>query len=431
MMRLRSCAEARATSRVIAVRGLAVGRRGQRALQVGLARPGRRRGHAGDAPGGGERGPQRCRRALVADDDDGLARAGREMPGEHGFTDHRIGMPAEGLRIGQAMGLQAGQPERQDAQDHGGGDPYDPRPGCDAPADPRPQSPGCRLGRAVGGPVRPEDPAGEGHQQGRQQGDHGEHADRDADREHRPQALRRVQLRGEQRQQREDDGAGAGDDRRARAPQRLGHRRVAAVVAAQFLAVARDNKQRIIGASAEHQHIQNAGALRVDRQPGVRREEVDHRLGGYQRHPRGDHRQQPQHRASVGDQQDHDDDRQGRVQKRAVDALEYLAVVGRVPQRAGDVGGQAVRVRRGDRPDGAGGLGRAVPALLAQVDGKDGLDGLAVGCLDRARDLAAADSVDGREAPGVGGCLGPVRGSEPRGALVDDDRGEDVGRLEA
>ena len=66
------------------VGGLAVGRRGQRALQVGVARPGRRRRHAGDARGGGEGGPQRGRRARVADDDDGLARAGREVRGEHG-----------------------------------------------------------------------------------------------------------------------------------------------------------------------------------------------------------------------------------------------------------------------------------------------------------------------------------------------------------
>ena len=162
----------------------------------------------------------------------------------------------------------------------------------------------------------------------------------------------------------------------------------------------------------------------------MRREQVDHRLRGDQRHDGRDHRQQPQHRAPVGDQQDHDDDRQGRVQQRAVDALEHLAVVGRVPERAGDVGGQAVRVRCGDRADGVGGLRRVVPAFLAQIDLKDGLDGLAVGRRDRAYDLAGHDAVNSGEAPGVRGCLGPVRGGQTRGPLIDDDPGEDVRRLE-
>ena len=63
----------------------------------------------------------------------------------------------------------------------------------------------------------------------------------------------------------------AGDDRRAGAVQRDGHRLVPVLVPAQLLAVARDEQQRVVGAGAEHQHGQDAGALRVDRQAGVRR----------------------------------------------------------------------------------------------------------------------------------------------------------------
>src|SRR5215467_11253348 len=76
----------------------------------------------------------------------GLPRAAGEVRGEHGLADDRVGVAAEGLRGRQAGSLQAGQPERQHAQDHRGGDPDQPRPGGDAPADPRPKAPGGRLG---------------------------------------------------------------------------------------------------------------------------------------------------------------------------------------------------------------------------------------------------------------------------------------------
>ena len=118
----------------------------------------------------------RGRRAFIADHDDGRARARGEMGGEHGLAGHRVGMPAELLCVGQAAGLQAGQAERQDAEDHGGGDPYPARLGGDGPADAGLHSPVGRLGRAVDGPVGPEDPAREGHHQGGQQGEHGKQA---------------------------------------------------------------------------------------------------------------------------------------------------------------------------------------------------------------------------------------------------------------
>src|SRR5262249_19513024 len=138
-----------------------------------------------------------------------------------------------------------------------------------------------------------------------------------------------------------------------------------------------------------------------------------------------------QHRAPVGDQQDHDDDQQRRVQERAVNALEYLAVVGRVPERAGDVRGEAVSVRICDRANGVGGLRGAVPAFVAQVDLNNGLDALAVGRWYRALHRAGADPLEAGERSCVGGRLGPVRGGQAGGALVDNNRGEDVGRLEA
>src|SRR5262249_901506 len=122
------------------VGGLAVGRAGQRALQVGVAGPGDRRGEGGGARGGGGGGP------AAGGPGGGAGGAGRAVRGEQRFTGDRVGVAAEGLGVGQAVGLQPGQPQRQDAQDHRGGDPDQPRPGRDGPADPRPQPAGGRLG---------------------------------------------------------------------------------------------------------------------------------------------------------------------------------------------------------------------------------------------------------------------------------------------
>ena len=110
--------------------------------------------------------------------------------------------------------------------------------------------------------------------------------------------------------------------------------------------------------------------------------------------------------------------------------LNDLAAVGRVPERAGDVRAQAVRVRCGDRADRVGGLRRVVPAFLAQIDRKDALGGSAISGDDRAHDRAGHDTMHPGERPGVRGCLGPVRGGQTRGTLINDDPREDVRRLE-
>jgi hypothetical protein len=66
-----------------------------------------------------------------------------------------------------------------------------------------------------------------------------------------------------------------------------GHRHglVPVFVPPQFLPVAGDQKQRVVGASAQHQHDQDAAALPVDGQSGVRGEQVDDRLGDDQATP--------------------------------------------------------------------------------------------------------------------------------------------------
>ncbi len=110
-----------------------------------------------------------------------------------------------------------------------------------------------------------------------------------------------------------------------------------------------------------------------------------------QRDARGHDRQQPQHRAAVGQQQEQDDHGQCGGQQRGVDTLEYLPLVGGVGRRVGHVSGEAwalswvllwvlswvfswVLLRGGlDTVDEAAQVG-----VVAEVRADDGLDRLVV-----------------------------------------------------
>ena len=74
----------------------------------------------------------------------------------------------------------------------------------------------------------------------------------------------------------ERDGGRAGEDRGPGAVQGEGHRLVPVLVAAQLLAVAGDEQQRVVRAGAEDEHGEDARALRVDHQAGVPGQQVDH-----------------------------------------------------------------------------------------------------------------------------------------------------------
>jgi hypothetical protein len=193
------------------------------------------------------------------------------------------------------------------------------------------------------------------------------------------------------------------------APQRDRHRVVPVGVPAKLLPVPGHKQQRVIGARPEHQHVQDARALRVDGQARVRGEQVDQRLRAHQRGSHADHRQQPEHRAPVGDQQQDDHNRKRGVEQGAVDALERLARVGRCAQRAGQVGGHPIAVRHGDGADLAGGGGGRVPAVLAEVDGDGGLDRPPVARDHGPGDLPAHHALDIGETRRVRGRLRLVR----------------------
>ena len=118
------------------------------------------------------------------------------------------------------------------------------------------------------------------------------------------------------------------------------------VVGLELVAVAGDQQQGVVGAGAEDEHRQDAGGRAV---PGDAegRHDLGREDGG---EPVGDghdgQRDQPQHRAAVGEQQQQRDDAGGRQQQPHVGAVEDGGEVGLDGRRAGDLGGDARRERR-------------------------------------------------------------------------------------
>jgi hypothetical protein len=285
-----------------------------------------------------------------------------------------------------------------------------------------------RLGRADDRPQRPQNPTADDDQQRRQQGDHGAQADGDADGHHRAEALGGVQLGDQQAQQAQDNRGRAGDDGRGGLAQGHGHGLVAVGVAAQLLAVAGGQQQRVVGPGPEHEHGQDERALAVDGQATVAGQQVDDRLGGREGDEHAAQGEQPQHRAAIGDQQDHDHDQGRDVQQGGVEAGEHVGEVGEVAGRPGHVDGEPAGVGLRDGPQLLDPGGELLPAvaLRRDPDRHHHLQGPAVGGRDRPED-AAGDVGNAGEAAHIGGHLGLVgSGDGAVGPLVDDQGGEHV-----
>lgn len=142
--------------------------------------------------------------------------------------------------------------------------------------------------------------------------------------------------------------------------QRVGHGLVPVLVPVQFLPVAGDEQQRVVGGDAEDEDGQDAGALPVDGEVRVLGEQVHRRLGEAQGEDGAQYRDEPEDGAPVDEEQQDDDDEAGGHEQEAVEALEDLELVGATAGGAGDVGGQAGRsavgevarvVDRGDQVD--------------------------------------------------------------------------------
>ena len=142
---------------------------------------------------------------------------------------------------------------------------------------------------------------------------------------------------------------------------------------------------------AEDEHGQDARALRVDGDHVALREQVDDALGCSQRDERGEQREDPQHRAAIGQQQEDDDDDAGGEQQPAVDAGEGRREVAVDARRPGQLDRQTVVVAVGAELVAHVGddVGECVPTRLADVDGDEDLQRLAVLGLDRVRSTSS------------------------------------------
>ena len=233
----------------------------------------------------------------------------------------RVGGPDEPLSSGQAVGVETEGSQRHGTEDQGRRDPDGARPPGDCGADSRPQSRGggidCSFVRICG----PEHPSPDDHKQGREERQHGQHADPDTDRGYRSQTLGRVQIGDKEAEHAEHNSSGAGEDRGAGPMEGLGHGLVPIMMAAQLFAVARHEEQGVVGTRAEDEDGQDAGALRVDGQIGVFREQIDDPLRTAERAGRRDNREEPENRTAVYDEQDQYDDRDRGQQQGAVDSF--------------------------------------------------------------------------------------------------------------
>ena len=204
----------------------------------------------------------------LGDHDDRLTGAGREVPREHLLADDRVGLAVVGVLVLQAVRVRAaGCRARRSPSTSAVTTQVRARAGgrCACRPAPRRRSRCGRrepyVGRTGQKTQRPKITSRAGSRVSMTS-----QGDRDADGGDRAEALGGVHAGEQQAEHAGDHRRAAGEDRGAGAVQRERHRLVPVLVAAQLLAVARDQQQGVVGPGAEDQHGEDAGALRVDGQ---------------------------------------------------------------------------------------------------------------------------------------------------------------------
>ena len=349
------------------------------------------------------------------------------MPRQRFLALRRLDLSEQEIGLGDPLGLERRQEgcEGEKAKRHN-----DPDGSVATPHETGNAAPDAtHLGRrtTVGGTERPECAPSDEHQGSRQEGQHRQHREDDADGGHRAEALRGVELAEQQRHDTEHDGAAGGQDRLVGALERGAHGVVLAVVTPQLFAVARDEEQRVVGRRAHDEDEQDALALAVEREHVGVGEVVDDEGGRAESEHRGEEHQGRQNRASVDDEQDEQHHAERDQQQDAVDRSECLAEIGEKARRSGDVARGPVdldgAVGADDRPDLVDVLGRL--RRLGGVEADDHLHGLAALGRDRP-DRGCDDAVQGGDLVDVGRHCGQVLRSGRAVELVDHHRRDDV-----
>ncbi len=193
------------------------------------------------------------------------------------------------------------------------------------------------------GPGGPERGPAEQDECGGQEGDGGEEGRGDADRRDRAETAIGVQIRQQQAQHAEDDGARRRGDRLDRASERTPHGRVLVLLHPQFFAVAGYEQQRVVRRGAEHQDEHDALALPVERDDVGVGELVHHQAREGECEHRRDDDDERQDGTAVDHHEDDEDDAAGDEQQQTVDAPEGRRQVGGLAGRSRHVDGQPLR----------------------------------------------------------------------------------------
>src|SRR5690606_6444991 len=160
----------------------------------------------------------------------------------------------------------------------------------------------------------------------------------DADGAHRAEGPGVGEVAGEEREQAEGHGGGAGGDRAEGAAHRDEGGRRPVLAQGEFLPEAGGQEQRVVGGRADHEDGEDALHLPVDHDDVPVGQEVDDRAGQGQGEHRAEDDHERQEDAAVDEQQDEQDRAQGHAQQQSVDAGEGGGQIGLAGGPSSDLG---------------------------------------------------------------------------------------------
>ena len=169
------------------------------------------------------------------------------------------------------------------------------------------------------------------------------------------------------------------------------HRVASALVQAQFVSIARDEQEGVVGPGAEDEHRQDAGDRRIQRNADRGRDKTGHDAGERVGDSDDDERDEPQPRAPVGDQQqDRHDDHRGQ-QQREVRAREDRGDIDLEALRAGQVDAHSVEIGGCRVPQLLCALGLGGHVRLGVERDDDERDGAVIRDLGRRNEAVARE----------------------------------------
>ncbi len=335
----------------------------------------------GDGLGGGDPlgrlcgRPDLCGLGRVGDDHCGLAGASGEVPAEGFLGGDGGGVLDEDLVQGSALGGQCRRERGQDQHEQRRRHPDAARCPVDDGGDAAPEPVAFRSGVGRSGRGGPERGASEEDQDGGQERQGGQDRADDADRADRAQGPVVGQVAGQQGEQAQGHGGGAGRDGAGRAAYGGGGCGHTVSASGEFFPEPGGQQQGVVGRGADDQDGQDALDLAVDPHDAPVGQGVDDRAGQAEGEYGADDDHEGQQEAAVDQQKNHQDRAERDAQQEPVDAGERVREVGLCGRRPRDLHGQS----RHGRGQGAYLVqdGRQVVTEVGS-QGHDGLQGLSV-----------------------------------------------------